>query len=219
MRANMDYEFLKHFGLDTKLPIFMVIFILVVISIMAFPKGNHLDTLANSRLGILFYDEDDIPKNMKEIVTHDFGIDPLIEFYKKEKDDLIKFNVVAIVNEKIQINQFANESDKVKSLLDLALADKNPWIRSEAVDAAEHFNPALYKGRILELINDKYLIVALCSYNYAFDKLPFAELQSFRDGIDEERLKEIVTMHDSQSKVDANSIALKELMAYKANRK
>ncbi|MFO1519206.1 MAG: HEAT repeat domain-containing protein [bacterium] len=91
-------------------------------------------TLHTSRNITLYYEEAHFPENVKELILLPGNIDALIGAYQKDKkDNLYRFNIIMILNKKIEYRIDEGRSKAIEKELLKAIHDPDPWVRTEAV--------------------------------------------------------------------------------------
>ncbi len=91
-------------------------------------------TLHTSRNTVLYYDGARFPENVKELILAPGNIASLIGAYRKDKrDPLYRFNLIMILNKKIDYGIDEGYTKAIETTLLKAIHDPDPWVRTEAV--------------------------------------------------------------------------------------
>lgn len=120
--------------------------------------GTHelIDSLRFSRVTSLYYSRDSFPFNLKEIERRAGIIPALVDAYQADKDDpLFRFNVILVLTHKMKYNSLSHaEQPLVGKCLQSALADSDPWVRTEAAWGLRYTNDTKYCPALKPLLED-----------------------------------------------------------------
>jgi hypothetical protein len=91
-------------------------------------------SLERQRQEKLYYDEETLPATVKRLIESDLAVADFNKAYRDSKDEVIRFNLVLIVDKRVRHNKWnAQERDAAMKFFQDALNSDNPWIITEAV--------------------------------------------------------------------------------------
>jgi len=98
--------------------------------------ASPFDVLITQRQEQLYYNIPTLPADVLALIQAPFAASDAIAYYKKTNDELIKFNLVLILDQKVIAHQFTiPDNALVCAFFTDCLGHANPWIVTEAVFA------------------------------------------------------------------------------------
>ena len=170
-----------------------------------------------SRQESLYYTADKLPDAVKNLIKKEMVIDQLFAEYQKTGDEKKKFNLIIILEGKLDAGQYQNEEKaKAVDFLRGALKSGNPWLKAEAVYALGNLQVEGAKEDIQGCLSNTSLIV---SYNaYVAYKQIFKEEPALT--AEQKEKFNVFTKALAQNDLDIiNQLADKELAEFLASSK
>ena len=114
-------------------------------------------TLHELRNTNLYYSYDDMPGNVKALMSRSGIVTELVEALAREENEyLVRFNLTLILNHKLRGDELNDaEREAINAVLAKRLNDQSEWVRTEAVWGLRFAPDTRYEDAVSALVNDR----------------------------------------------------------------
>jgi hypothetical protein len=98
--------------------------------------ASPFDVLVTKRQEQLYYTVPTLPADVQALIQGPIVVSDAIAYYKRTNDEVIKFNLVLILDKKVRAHQLSDKDTALAcDFFAICLGHANPWIVTEAVFA------------------------------------------------------------------------------------
>jgi hypothetical protein len=118
---------------------------------------SPFDALTTDRQEQLYYHDENLPDAVKKLIGTPVVVADAIAYFRRSKDDLVKFNIMIILEQQIHnLTLPGPDCDTANAFFATCLTNGNPWIETEAVFALGNAGSPKYLPQITRCLDSPY---------------------------------------------------------------